>query len=102
MLAKTLAVLSAVLLVGAVALGTLGPPDMTLGEALAVADHVRINAIEAWVRGNLSPWFWDHPAAAMLARPLWLAPAAAGLLLGGGALTVASSQKAPNSRRRRS
>ena len=102
MLAKILAVLSAALLVGAVALGTLGPPDFSLGDALSAADHVRMAAVEAWVRARVSSWVWSHPVAALLARPLWLAPAAVGLLLAGGAMTAATSQKAPNSRRRRS
>ena len=102
MLAKVLAVLSAVLLVGSVAVGTLGPQDLTLGDALIAADQIRIAAVEHWFRTNVSAWLWDHPAAALLARPLWLLPAALGLLLAGGAMTAASSQNAPNSRRRRS
>jgi hypothetical protein len=102
MLAKTLAVLSALLLVGSVALGTLGPQDMSLGEALTAADHVRVLAVETWVRGHLSAWVWEHPTIAVLARPIWMVPAAIGLLLAGAAMTAATSRKAPTSRRRRS
>ena len=102
MLAKIFAVLSAVMLVGAVAVGTLGPPDMTLAEALARLDHDGFLAAEAYVRLHVSNWLWDVPATALLVRPVWLLPAAAGLLLAGGALTAMQSQKAPNSRRRRS
>ncbi len=102
MLAKVLAVLSAVMLVGAVAIGTLGPPDMTLSEALVMFDHVSMTAVESYIRVHLSSWLWDYPLTALLTRPVWLLPAAAGLLLAGGALTVVQSQKAPNSRRRRS
>ena len=102
MVAKVLAVLSAALLVGAVALATLAPPDFTLGDALAAADHVKIAAVEAWVRSRASSWLWDHPVVALLARPLWLVPASMGLLLAGAAMTVATSHKAATSRRRRS
>lgn len=102
MVAKVLAVLSAALLVGAVAVATLGPPDFTLGDALAAADHVRVAAVEAWVRSRMSGWLWDHPVLAVMARPLWLVPAAAGLLFAGGAMSVATSRKAATSRRRRS
>ncbi len=102
MLAKVFAVLSAVMLVGAVAVGTLGPPDMTLAEALVRLDHDSFLAAEAYVRAQVSNWLWDGPVTALLARPVWLVPAAAGLLLGGGALTVVQSHKAPTSRRRRS
>ena len=102
MVAKILAVIAAVMLVGAVAAGTLGPPDMSLGEALASLDHLRVTAMEAYIRTHLSAWFWDHPVRAVMDRPVWLLPACAGLLFAGGAMTAASLQKAPASRRRRS
>ena len=102
MLAKVLAVIAAVMFVGAVAAGTLGPPDMSLGEALASLDHLRVTAVEAYVRMHLSAWLWDHPVRAVMERPVWLLPACAGLLFAGGSMTAASLQKAPTSRRRRS
>ncbi len=102
MLAKVFAVVAAAMLVGAVAAGTLGPQDMSLGEALASLDHLRVTALEAWIRGHVSGWLWDHPVRALMERPVWLVPAAAGLLFAGGAMTAASTQKAPTSRRRRS
>ena len=102
MVAKILAVLAAAFMVGAVAVGTLGPPDMTLGEALSALDHIRLAAVEAYVRTHLSAWIWEHPVTSLLVRPVWLVPAAAGLLMAGSAMTVASAYKAPNSRRRRS
>ena len=102
MVAKVLAVVAAFMLVGAVAAGTLGPPDMSLGEALASLDHLRMSAMEAYVRTHWSAWFWEHPVRALMERPVWLMPACAGLLFAGGAMTAASMQKAPTSRRRRS
>lgn len=101
-LAKVLAVVAAVMLVGAVAAGTLGPQDMSLGEALAALDHLKVTAVEAFIRAHLSGWLWDHPVRSLMDRPVWLVPASAGLLFAGGAMTAASRQKAPTSRRRRS
>ncbi len=101
-IAKTLAVLAAMLLVGAVAIGTLGPEDMTLGEGLAALDQFRLAAAERFVRAHMSAWLWEHPLKAVLARPLWLLPAAFGLILAGGSATAATTERAPNSRRRRS
>ena len=102
MVAKILAVLAATLLVGAVAVGTLGPQDMSLGEALNTVDHIRFAAVETYVRTHVSAWLWEHPLASLLVRPPWLVPAAMGVLLAGAAMTLATTQKAPNSRRRRS
>ena len=102
MVAKTLAILAAILLVGAVAVATLGPQDVSLGEALNTLDHIRLAAVEAYVRTHWSAWLWEHPVTSLLVRPPWLPPAVIGVLLAGAAMTTATSQKAPNSRRRRS
>ena len=102
MVAKILAVLAATLLVGAVAVATLGPQDISLGEALNAIDHIRFAAVEAYIRAHVSAWLWEHPVTSLLVRPPWLLPAAIGVLLAGAAMTMATSQKAPNSRRRRS
>ncbi|WP_158742696.1 hypothetical protein [Acidisphaera sp. L21] len=99
---KILAVLSATMLVIAVAVATLGPQEMSLAEALTALDNMRYTAVEAYFRLHISAWIWEHPVRALLVRPPWLVPAAAGVLLGGAAMTMASTQKAPNSRRRRS
>ena len=100
--AKILAVLAAALLVGSIALATLGPQEMSLGEVLNALDHLRFAAVEAYVRTHISAWVWDHPVRSLLVRPPWLLPATVGVLLAGAAMTTATSQKAPNSRRRRS
>ena len=100
--AKVLAVLAAAMLVGALAAGTLGPSDMSLGEGLAALDHTTVAAVEAWVRAHVSGWLWDHPVRAVMERPVWLLPVSAGLLFAGGSMTAASVQKAPTQRRRRS
>ncbi len=101
-IAKTLAALAAIFLVGAVAIGTLGPEDMTLAEGLATLDQLRFAAAEHFVRAHMSVWLWEHPVKALLGRPLWLLPTAFGLILAGASTTVATTERAPNSRRRRS
>ncbi len=102
MLARILAVLSAVLLVAAVALGTLMPLDMSLGEALEAMAKLQLVAGEAFVRAHISDWLWEKPLTALLVRPIWLVPAGAGLVCAGAAMTLASRQKAAPSRRRQS
>jgi hypothetical protein len=100
--AKTFAVLAAICLVGAIAVATLGPEDMTLGEGIAAMDIFQLASVEKFVRVHVSGWIWDHPFKALLDRPLWLLPASIGLLLAGACATAATSGNALNSRRRRS
>ena len=102
MVAKILAVLAAILLVAAVALGTLLPPDMSLGEALDGMSRLQLSAAETFVRSHLSDWVWDKPLTAVLTRPLWLLPTCLGLVCAGAAMTAASRHKAAPSRRRQS
>ena len=102
MIAKTLAILAAMLLVAAVALGTLMPIDMSLGEALEVMAKTQLAASEAFVRAHISGWLWDKPLTALLVRPTWLVPAGCGLVCAGAAMTAASRRKAAPSRRRQS
>ena len=102
MIAKIFAVLAAVLLVAAVALGTLMPTDMSLGEALEGMAKLQFAASEAFVRAHISDWFWEKPLTALLVRPIWLVPAGVGLVCAGAAMTAASRHKAAPSRRRQS
>ena len=101
-LAKIFAVLAAICLVGAVAIATLGPDDMSLGEGLAAMDKVNLAAFEHFVRIHMSSWLWEHPLKALLLRPVWILPAAFGLVLAGAAATAATTGSPLNSRRRRS
>ena len=102
MIAKILAVLAAMLLVAAVALGTLMPMDVSLGEVLEAMAKAQLTASEAFVRAHMSDWLWDKPLTALLVRPLWLVPAAVGLVCAGGAMTAASRRNSAPSRRRQS
>lgn len=101
-MAKVFAVLAAVFLVSAVAVGTLGPIDMSLGDGLSALDKVRMAAVERFVRMHISGWLWDHPLKALFGRPIWLLPASIGLVLAGASCTAATSRNPLNSRRRRS
>lgn len=97
-LQRAFAVLAALLLVGSVALGTLGPPDLPLGQLLVMIDHDLVGSLQ----NALPPWVWVHLAAPLLVRPCWLVPAGAGLIAAGLALTLASRADARASHRRRS
>ena len=99
---RVLAILSAALLVGSVALATLGPPDVPLGQALFMLDH---DSTASWLRGlehGLPAWMWNGICTPMLLRPVWLIPAGLGLLCCGASLTLASRTQAQRSHRRRS
>lgn len=100
--AKIFAVSAAVLLVCAVAVGTLGPDNMSLGEGIASLDKISLADVERYVRDHFSAWLWDHPVKALLGRPLWLIPASISLICAGAAATAATNRGALNSRRRRS
>jgi uncharacterized protein (DUF2062 family) len=100
--ARVLAVVSAILLVVAFALAVLLPPLTTLSLALSMFDHDWLVAAQEAIRTNLSEWVWLHMAVPLLVRPVWLMPAALGLVAGGAAVTAARRSGAPRSHRRRS
>ncbi len=96
-----MAVLAAVFLVGAVAVATLGPPDMPLGALLLNLDHDLSMAIEDGLQARLSHWMWDDLVMPMLVRPAWLLPAAVGLVLAGVSLTLSTRQRSQRTHGRR-
>jgi len=77
---RVLAVLSAMLLVGAVALAMLGPPSVPLGQVLFMVDHDLMDALHSGVERHLSAWLWENVAMPLMVRPAWLVPAALGLI----------------------
>ena len=99
MAARVFTVLAAVCLVGAFALASLAPPDMPLGRAVYMADRDLLTRLESFVRTELAPWVWSGMAVPLLLRPVWLIPAAIGLICGGAAATLTSGS-AHRSRRR--
>ena len=97
---RILAVLAAMLLVGAVALAMLGPPAVPLGQMLFMFDHDLMNAVHSFIGTHLAGWLWDYLIAPLLLRPAWLVPAALGLILGGMSLSLSSRKSTHRSHRR--
>ena len=100
-MARVLAVLSAICLVGAVALAMLQPPDEPLGQALYFIDHDLVGTLQRDVDHYLNSLVLGLLFVPLLLRPAWLLPAAIGVIFGGLAMTV-SSRRAPGNQRRRS
>jgi hypothetical protein len=97
---RILAVLAAVLLVGAVALAMLGPPGVPLGQVLFMIDHDLMNAAHSFIGTHLAAWLWDYLVAPLMVRPAWLVPAAIGLICGGTSLTLSTRKSTHRSHRR--
>ncbi|MBW4093030.1 MAG: hypothetical protein HIU82_18305 [Proteobacteria bacterium] len=98
-LSRILAVVAALLLVGAVALAMLAPPEMQLGRALFLLDHDLPRALHGGIEAHFADWMWTDLVLPLLVRPVWLIPASIGLLCAGGALTL-GSHTGPGPRRR--
>jgi hypothetical protein len=99
-LQRILAVISAILLVGSVALATLGPPSVPLGQLLLMVDHDLTDALRSGVEQYLASWIWDDVAVPLLLRPAWLVPAALGLIFAGAAFSVPGRKPAGRPHRR--
>jgi hypothetical protein len=101
MVRRVLAVLAAVLLVGAVALATLESPDMPLGQVLLAYDHTMLTTIQSEVDRIFPQWMWTGAFLPVLIRPAWLIPAALGLICVGLSLTLPTGRRAERPRQRR-
>jgi hypothetical protein len=99
---RILAIVAALLLVGAFAMATLLPPSLPLGQLLASVDHSALVAVQDFTRARMSEWMWQEVAVPVLLRPCWLIPVSLGLIAGGLALTLSSRHGAQRSHRRRS
>ena len=99
-LQRILAVISAMLLVGAVALATLGPPWVPLGQLLLMLDHDLTEALRSGIEQHLAAWMWSDVAVPLLVRPAWLVPAALGLICAGAAFSVPARKPAGRPHRR--
>lgn len=97
---RILAVLAAMLLVGAVALAMLGPPGVPLGQALFMVDHDLMEAVHTFIGTHLATWLWDYLVVPLMLRPAWLVPAALGLLCGGMSLSLSTRKSTHRSHRR--
>ncbi len=95
---RILAVLSAVLLIGAFALATLGPPGVPLGHVLFTLD----TPVMDWLQDHVGDWVWRNVAVPLLLRPAWLVPAGLGIVFAGASLTLANrpqAHRSPHQRR---
>jgi hypothetical protein len=99
-LQRILAVISAMLLVGAVALATLGPPSVPLAQLLLMVDHDLADALRSGIERHLASWIWSDVALPLLVRPAWLVPAALGLICAGAAFSVSGRKPAGRPHRR--
>ncbi len=97
---RILAVLAAMLLVGAVALAMLGPPAVPLGQMLFMVDHDLMNEVHSFIGPHLAGWLWDYLIVPLKLRPAWLVPAALGLILGGMSLSLSTRKSTHRSHRR--
>jgi hypothetical protein len=97
---RVFAVLAAALLVGAVAVAMLGPPDVPLGQMIFMVDHDLMNGLHSGIEKHLTSWIWDYLIAPLMVRPAWLVPAALGVICAGAALTLSNRNPAHRSQRR--
>jgi hypothetical protein len=94
---RILAVLAALMLIGAFALATLGPPGVPLGHVLFTLD----TPVMDWLQQHFAGWAWRTLVVPLLLRPAWLLPAALGIIFAGAALTLASRPQTHRSRHQR-
>jgi hypothetical protein len=99
---RILAVVAAMFLVLAFALGTMLPPQLPLGQAISILNHGWLVAFQDVVRSHISEWVWTNMMVPVLLRPVWLLPTALGLVVGAMAVTVSSRRGPARSHRRRS
>jgi hypothetical protein len=99
-LQRILAVIAAIFLVGSVALATLGPPGVPLGQLLLMLDHDLAAAMQDGIEQHLAAWMWSDLVVPLLARPAWLVPAALGLICAGVAFSVPARKPAGRPHRR--
>lgn len=94
--ARIFAVFAAALLVVAFALAALAPDGLNLAQGIAVLDHEWL----AWLPQHTVSWVWEWVEKPLLVRPVWLLPAAFGLVCAGAALTLSSGPTSRSHRRR--
>jgi hypothetical protein len=93
---RILAALAALFLVTAVAIASLTPLGMTLGQGLMLMDGGWL----AWMQKHSIPWAWTWVELPFLLRPLWLIPATIGLICVGAAASLSFGKASPSRRKR--
>lgn len=97
---RVLAVISAVLLVAAVAIATFGPESISLGQALYLIDHDVLDQLPSWSTRTLGTWVWTSVIQPLLVRPAWLVPASAGIVCVGLSMSLSYRKTTHRSHRR--
>ena len=76
-----LLLIGVLLLAAGVAAGAMAGWDTPLGAALFQYDPALLNTAQAGIQRYVAPGLWDNGALPLLERPVWLVPAALGVLL---------------------
>jgi hypothetical protein len=97
---RVLAVVAAVLFVGAVGLATVGSEMMSLGRVLSYLSTTAETGLHNWLVRVVGPWSWDYLARPLLIRPAWLPLGSLGLILAGVALSLPAHDATRRSHRR--
>jgi hypothetical protein len=97
---RALAVISAILLVAAVAVATFGPESLSLGQALYLFDHDVVDKLPGWSSRLLGNWVWSSVIQPLLVRPAWLVPASAGIVCVGLSMSLSNRKTTHRAHRR--
>jgi hypothetical protein len=97
---RTLAVLAAILFVGAVGLATVGPQMVNLGAVLSYFSPNAEVGLHNWLVRVVGAWSWNYLASPLLVRPAWLPLGSLGLILAGVALSLPARDATRRSHRR--
>jgi hypothetical protein len=97
---RIFAVLSAILLITAVALATFGVRSLSLSGLLGMIGPRTVDGMRGWVTRLLGDWTWVTLVDPFMIRPSWLVPAFLGLVCSGLAVTLSYRGKASRSERR--
>ncbi len=95
-----MAVISAILLVAAVAVATFGPESISLGQALYLLDHDVLDQLPDWSTRTLGNWAWSAVIQPLLVRPAWLVPASLGIVCVGLSFSLSNRKTTHRSHRR--
>jgi hypothetical protein len=87
--AKIMAAIGALSLVGAFALATLLRPFLSLGQLIMSIDQTMLLALDKAERAGVSLWLWGHIAVPVLLRPSWMLPTMLGIVCVGAAAQLA-------------
>lgn len=97
---RILAVISAILLVAAVAVATFGPESISLEQAIDLLDHDVLGKLPDWSTRVLGVWIWSSVIQPLLVRPAWLIPASAGIVCIGLSFSLSNRKTTHRSHRR--